>query len=67
MLDQVMTSWHAQNGAALVRDGYHKILQAFRALDPEQAGFIEAEALADLMTKAGQDALSAEEVGDMLR
>ena len=63
---QVVSAFALSNKNDLIRDDYHKLMRAFRALDPERKGYIDAELLGNLMSSRGE-AFNAQESTAMLR
>ena len=63
---QVVSAFALSNKNDLIRDDYHKLMRAFRALDPENKGYIDAELFGSLMSARGE-AFSSQETGTMLR
>jgi len=63
---QVVSAFALSNKNDLIRDDYHKLMRAFRALDPEKKGYIDAELFGSLMSARGE-AFSTQETGTMLR
>jgi len=63
---QVVSAFALSNKNDLIRDDYHNLMRAFRALDPEKKGYIDAELFGSLMSARGE-AFSAQETGTMLR
>lgn len=53
---EVVVPWIMQHEAQLVREGFHRIMRAFRALDPERKGYIDAQVLkTTLMTQVRRE------------
>ena len=63
---QVVSAFALTNKNDLIRDDYHKLMRAFKALDPEKKGFISAELFSNLLSSRGE-AFSTAETGAMLR
>lgn len=63
---QVVSAFALNNKTDLIRDDYHKLMRAFRALDPEKKGYIDAEVFGTLMSSRGE-AFSSAETSTMLR
>ncbi|DBA68249.1 hypothetical protein WJX79_008784 [Trebouxia sp. C0005] len=63
--EQVVSAFALSNKNDLIRDDYHKLMRAFRALDPERKGYIDAELFGSLMSARGE-AFSTQETGTML-
>jgi Ca2+-binding EF-hand superfamily protein len=61
----LIAAWLLESKDALQRDDYHTLLRAFKALDPDSTGYIEADKLEQLLGSA-DDALSPEELNNML-
>jgi Ca2+-binding EF-hand superfamily protein len=61
----LIAAWLLESKDALQRDDYHTLLRAFKALDPENTGYIEADKLEQLLGSC-EDALSPEELNNML-
>lgn len=61
----VVSAFALSNKNDLIRDDYHKLMRAFRALDPERKGYIDAELLGNLMSSRGE-AFNAQESTAML-
>jgi Ca2+-binding EF-hand superfamily protein len=60
-----IAAWLLESKDALQRDDYHTLLRAFKALDPDNTGYIEADKLEQLLGSC-EDALSPEELNNML-
>ena len=63
---QVVSAFALSNKNELIRDDYHKLMRAFKALDPAKTGYIDADLLAKLLSSRGE-AFSAAETSTMLR
>ena len=63
---QIVSAFALNNKTDLIRDDYHKLMRAFRALDPEKMGYIDAEVFGTLMSSRGE-AFSSAETSTMLR
>ena len=63
---QVVSAFALSNKNDLIRDDYHKLMRAFRALDPEKKGYIDAELFGGLMSSRGES-FSTQETNTMLR
>lgn len=63
---QVVSAFALNNKTDLIRDDYHKLMRAFRALDPEKKGYIDAEIFGTLLSSRGE-AFSSAETSTMLR
>lgn len=61
----LIAAWLLESKDALQRDDYHTLLRAFKALDPDNTGYIEADTLEQLLGSC-EDALSPEELNNML-
>eukprot|EP00882_Tetradesmus_deserticola_P018936 GHRQ01020359.1.p1 GENE.GHRQ01020359.1~~GHRQ01020359.1.p1 ORF type:complete len:180 (-),score=47.90 GHRQ01020359.1:289-828(-) len=61
----LIAAWLLESKDALQRDDYHTLLRAFKALDPDNTGYIEADKLEQLLGSC-EDALSREELNNML-
>jgi Ca2+-binding EF-hand superfamily protein len=61
----LIAAWLLESKDALQRDDYHTLLRAFKALDPDNTGYIEADKLEQLLGSC-EDALSPEELNNML-
>lgn len=49
---EIVVPWIMQNEAHLVREGFHRLMRAFKALDPDCKGYIDAQVLkTTLMTQ----------------
>lgn len=66
MVAQVVSAFALSNKTELIRDDYHKLMRAFRALDPEKKGYIDAEIFGTLLSSRGE-AFSSAETSTMLR
>lgn len=66
MVMQVVSAFALSNKTDLIRDDYHKLMRAFRALDPEKKGYIDADTLGTLLSSRGE-AFSSAETSTMLR
>jgi Ca2+-binding EF-hand superfamily protein len=64
-IEIVVANFLVQQKKALFRDDYHTLLRAFRALDQEGKGFVDAEHLRTLMCSRGEP-MTEEEVNKML-
>lgn len=60
-----IASWLLDTKDTLIRDDYHVLMRAFRALDPDNRGYINAEQLKAVLTTC-DDALSTEEMNSMI-
>lgn len=63
---QVVSAFALSNKNELIRDDYHKLMRAFKALDPEKKGYIDADTFGSLLSSRGE-ALSSAETSTMLR
>lgn len=63
---QVVSAFALSNKNELIRDDYHKLMRAFKALDPEKKGYIAADLFKSLMSSRGE-AFSSQETTTMLR
>ncbi len=63
---QSVSAFALSNKNDLIRDDYHKLMRAFKALDPEKKGYIEADLFGSLMSSRGE-AFSTQEATTMLR
>ena len=63
---QVVSAFALSNKIDLIRDDYHKLIRAFKALDPGKKGYIEAELFSSVMSTRGE-ALTSQETAAMLR
>lgn len=63
--EDLIASWLLETKDSLVRDDYHVLMRAFKALDPDEKGYIDAEQLRAVLTTC-DDALSAEECNSMI-
>lgn len=62
---QIVSAFAFSNKNELIRDDYHKLMRAFRALDPEKKGYIDADTFGSLLSSRGE-AFSAAETSTML-
>ncbi|KAL3144832.1 Dynein regulatory complex protein 8 [Trebouxia sp. C0009 RCD-2024] len=63
--EQVVSAFALSNKNELIRDDYHKLMRAFKALDPEKKGYIDADTFGSLLSSRGE-ALSSAETSTML-
>lgn len=61
----IIASWLIESKDNMVRDDYHTLMRALKALDPDGRGYIEAELLRSLLTTC-EDGLSPEEINNMI-
>eukprot|EP00879_Flechtneria_rotunda_P001766 GHRR01001930.1.p1 GENE.GHRR01001930.1~~GHRR01001930.1.p1 ORF type:complete len:165 (+),score=45.49 GHRR01001930.1:1361-1855(+) len=61
----IIAGWLSELKDSLVRDDYHVLMRAFRALDPESRGFIDSEHLKTVLMLC-EDGLSPEEINNMI-
>ena len=66
MVVQVVSAFALSNKTELIRDDYHKLMRAFRALDPEKNGYIDAQIFGTLLSSRGE-AFNSAETSTMLR
>lgn len=66
MAVQVVSAFAFSNKNDLIRDDYHKLMRAFKALDPEKKGYIDAAIFESLLSSRGE-AFSSAETSTMLR
>jgi Ca2+-binding EF-hand superfamily protein len=64
-IESVVLTFLVEQKGALVRDSYFTILKAFKALDPTDRGFLEAEQLREALA-ACAEGLSTEEINSMI-
>ena len=50
----MVSAFALNNKTELIRDDYHKIMRAFRALDPEKTGYLPADFLSNLLSARGE-------------
>ena len=62
----MVSAFALNNKTELIRDDYHKIMRAFRALDPEKKGYLDGEFLGNILSARGE-AFSTQETAAMLR
>ena len=60
-----IATWLLESKDSLARDDYHTLMRAFKALDPDSRGYINAEQLRVLLTSC-DDALSQDEMNSMI-
>ena len=63
---KVVSAFALNNKTDLIRDDYHKLMRAFKALDPEKKGYLDAEFLGNLLSARGE-AFSSQETSAMVR
>eukprot|EP00878_Enallax_costatus_P037792 GHUV01042793.1.p1 GENE.GHUV01042793.1~~GHUV01042793.1.p1 ORF type:complete len:166 (-),score=47.40 GHUV01042793.1:117-614(-) len=61
----LIATWLVESKDSLVRDDYHTLMRAFKALDPDNKGWLDAEQLKAVLTTC-EDALSMEEMNSMI-
>mmetsp|Transcript_21557 Transcript_21557/g.59759 ORF Transcript_21557/g.59759 Transcript_21557/m.59759 type:complete len:165 (-) Transcript_21557:605-1099(-) len=64
-IEIVVANFLVQQKKALFRDDYHTLTRAFRALDPEGKGYVDADHIRTLMSSRGEP-MTEEEVNKML-
>eukprot|EP00775_Hariotina_reticulata_P013615 gene13615-13741_t len=63
--ESIIASWLLETKDSLARDDYFTIMRAYKALDPDAKGYVDAEQLRTLLTSC-DDGLSADEANSML-
>lgn len=62
----MVSAFALSNKNDLIRDDYHKLMRAFKALDPEKQGYIDAELFGSLLSSRGEG-FSTAETSTMMR
>jgi Ca2+-binding EF-hand superfamily protein len=63
--ETIIATWLLETKDILARDDYFTIMRAFKALDPDGKGYVDAEQLRTLLTSC-DDGLTADEANSML-